>query len=343
MVHIRGAGYALTRAIIEDTDGVGHVLTATSFGRIRGEAGETPDERITTHKSFENVAGSVTGWLWRPRSSYLDGAGDSIRLADYSTDYSPEGDAIRTTTVVIQTRIPRFDGDGEAEGFGSRAPENVVASVVTDAWGSPGTTCVGGDASTQTRCLRLGRIRYDQDFAITPLTQSTYTRPLPDGSVASLDTQASWDRGLMQPTEVVDANSQPTRVFRDAFGRTTAIRAPNARGCSGNFLSTRMEYLESNDSVLSPLSRVRVTTFLSCVGFDKTIEVFDYSMRSMDHVVTPTRRGCIAVVHGTREPRDLGEAGGPLARQRIERARVRRRGRHQGRDVGVVGVAASAG
>jgi RHS repeat-associated protein len=275
-LRVRAAGWAHTRTSVDEIDGVGHALRSTAHGRIRGEYEEpVPDERIVTHATYVNVPGSTSGWLWRQATAFTDGHGDPTRLGEVENTLAATGDVVIARTRVTQGLLPRLDGDGEAEGFGAPQPEDLVASGTFDVWGNAVASCNGGDAVTSSACLRRERANYDADYASTLISAEVATRP-GAGGLAWLATQATWDRGLAIPREIVTARGERTRVLYDGLGRVTAIQEPNVVGCTGSWPTARVDYDDPIDPGQRPISVRRITSFNSCGDGDRSEQAFSY-------------------------------------------------------------------
>ncbi len=277
-VRLRGAGYAHMRATTEEIDGLGHALQSTAHGRVRGEHDEPlPDERVVQHATWVNVAGTETRWLWRAHRGHVDGHGDPAPLRETTVSHSPGGDVLRTVQKVRQPVSPRFEGDAESEGYGTPVPEDVVTSTVYDVWGNELLECAGGDAWTISGCLRLGLVTYDPDYSLTPVEQGVATKRTSGGGIGGMVTTATWDRGLMTAIQVVDPNGEITSVSHDGLGRATLSRAPDVAGCAGSWPQVRVTYVDPENPVTTPVTRVRLLRFFSCTDATDTLETIAYA------------------------------------------------------------------
>jgi RHS repeat-associated protein len=266
---VRATRWAHVRTTTDEVDNLGHALSATAWGRLRGEFGEpVPDERVTTHTTALSVPGNEGGWMWRPSETYVTGYGDTTRFGQTSTAYDSEGSQTSSSATITQPVHYEFLGDGDgAVSYGSPAPAPVSSSATYDVWGQAIRTCSGGDATTLSGCLRFGEVRRDADWAAFVESESFALRR--DGAgFEMLTTTGVMDRGLDAVIAVTEPNGEIGRVYYDGLGRVTTSVPPPARGCSGATPSARIRYEITTDPIGRPVSRIFTTTILSCDGSD---------------------------------------------------------------------------
>ncbi|MEM9070445.1 MAG: SpvB/TcaC N-terminal domain-containing protein, partial [Myxococcota bacterium] len=276
-VAVRADGWAHTRTTIDEMDDVGHALTETAHGRIRGEFGETPSEAITSQQIVERLA-DPTGWLFASTASWTVGAGGEALGLTAITHNPVTGDPeLSITTASLETAIAyEFLGDADGSAGYVQADQNLISSVRYDSWGNTLASCGGGDlAIDDSACLRYGEVEYDEAYALFPTTERTAVSR-EAGAWTFLASTAEWDQGLGKVVRSTDPNGLTSEVGYDGFGRTTFARSPSSVGCEGSTVpNVRVQYELTNDPATQPVSLIRTITELSCdaVGADTLVSV----------------------------------------------------------------------
>jgi len=273
-VTIRDLGYAHVRTSVERVDNVGNMLEEASWGRAgRGEFGEVvAEESIVRHAvptRVQDLLCGGSGWLWRTTEAWVSDASGAERLGHTLTAYSPCGDQVSVRRIATLPSVGAFDfaGDGPAQGYSQTSTEERSSSRV-DAWGQPTAQCGGGEIETAPEaCLRLATLRYDSGYAQLVEEEATAIE-VAAGTPQFLTTSASWDRGLAVLLAARDPNGQRTEVIYDGLGRLTAMVLPPVSGCEGTRVpSMRISYDLTADPATRPMSRVTMTTLLSCANY----------------------------------------------------------------------------
>lgn len=279
IVQVRGDRYARMASTTDVVDDLGHVLQATTHGRVRGEFGEVlPDERIIERTEVERLA-DESGWHFQVARSWIEGA-DGIRLGETINTYEPTtGDLLRTDALAMLATAMAYEfaGDGSAQSF-THADQTIVTSTGYDAWGSATRTCAGGDVAVdEGECLRYAETEYDADFGVVAIRERAATRRS-GGVWTFLETSALWDRGLDAVLSATDPNGLVAAATYDGFGRMTSQSAPPVAGCEDSTVpTTRFFYTLTLDPESEPLSWVRAVAETSCASVGaSTLETVTY-------------------------------------------------------------------
>ena len=264
-VHIRSDRYAHMLTTIDTVDNAGNMRQQTAHGRVRGEDTEPlPNEEIigTTIPSLCNAE----QWIWRTAEGYVTGHGDTTKLSHALNSYAPGTcDLLYTQTAADIPAPYDFTGQVPAESL-TPSSEALEGSTKYDTWGNTTETCGGGDLRTGStaRCLRYGRIDYDQDFGQFPLAESIATGRVSGGAFTLLTTTAEWDTGLSVLLSVTDPNSLASRLTYDGLGRLRSLTPPRAANCPLNqHPLTRIDY-QLADELGEPVNLVTTSTELDC-------------------------------------------------------------------------------
>jgi RHS repeat-associated protein len=288
---VRGLVYAHTRTRVGEMDAVGHPRMEIAHGRVRGEFGEEPDERIVEHHEFTNLPDSESGWLWRrTRTSMSDGSSPQ-RYGDTRSSFDAEGNEVRNETAVEQVERPDFPGLGDAQGFGSPSPRSIVQTKLHGPWGEELTSCAGEDAAHGTDCMRYRRTSFEAAYALTPAHEETAVRRAGAG-FAFLETRAAFDRGLGVVVSSETVNGARADFLHDGLGRPTGAVAPPTPACPERVPSALVRYDLTDDAERRPLSRIITTDWLDCDGREKLqqVQYIDGLGRARATLVTADRR-----------------------------------------------------
>ncbi len=266
-VPIRGATYAHIRGTTPDVDNLGHVKQQVAHGRVLGEHGETPDERIYSFTNPALINGAA--WIFRTTSGYTTADPAGERFGETLTTHNELGDAILTTQLVHNPVALDFPGgpDGQLYALMPGAGESIVASTKVDAWGNATASCAGEDINSAAigpvDCWRYSEVEYDGDFAQLPVKErhalgldadidDSACRGSVDGQLCMLQTSAAWDRGFGVIRETLAiATGLRTVVNYDGLGRFTATY----RSGGSELPATVVRYELVPDGL--PLSRVQ--------------------------------------------------------------------------------------
>lgn len=275
-VAVRADGWAHTRSTLDEMDDVGHALTTTEHGRIRGEFGETPNEAITSQQLFDRLD-DESGWLFVSTASWTMGAGgETLGLSAITHDPVTGDPLLAITPANLDTaQAYEFGGDADTSGY-VQADQNMVSSVRFDTWGNAVASCQGADLLVaEEACLRYAEVELDSDYALFATSERTAVRR-EAGSWTFLTTQAEWDRGIGVVVHTTDPNGLESESGYDGFGRLTFARVPGSVGCEASTVpNVRIEYELPDDPVAQPISTLTSTTELSCagVGTDQLVSV----------------------------------------------------------------------
>lgn len=227
--------------------------------------GTATDEAITTHTTFALPAGDVTGWLFRPVSSYVTGSAHPEHRREVSFDYASDGDLLKSHATLWGTLpLDRFRAGGGAvapaptdASAGVDTPADIVTMTYTrDAFGNVVATHAPVD--------RCRDVDFDSAFAELPVTERVYVgTPGSNGcGTRVLTTEAQYDRGLRQITDLVGITGQPAHLDYDGFGRVVArtLVDPDAPGQLAALPTETYAYALPTDASATPYSRVTFRT-----------------------------------------------------------------------------------
>ena len=272
-ITVRADGWAHTRSSVDSVDDLGHVLTATEHGRLRGEFGETPAEAIVSQQLYERL-NDESGWLFVSTASWTLGSGGETLGLSATTHDPTTGDPLLSIAPANLDTAQAYDFAGGAGWV--QADQNMVSSVRFDVWGNAIASCGGADlAVAEDACLRYAEVELDPDYALFPLDERIAVGR-PAGVWTFLTTQAQWDRGLGVVVHTTDPNGLEAETGYDGFGRTTYVRVPGSVGCEASTVpNVRIDYDLPEDPSARPISILTSTTELSCagVGTDQLVSV----------------------------------------------------------------------
>jgi RHS repeat-associated protein len=262
-------------AAATDVDRYGNTTASTAFGCVEGCI--RADEAITRRFEHALIDPHGSGWLWRPRATWIEGSTTSERRSVIASEYDGHGNLIVSRAHLVGslplTRRHEVPGRAIAPPPTGASSDGwiVVAAHDYDTFGN-----LVFDRGANARCRD---VQYDDEYAAYALVQRSWVGPMgpavrPGAATATFADAAGGagcgtvpmqsvvrvDRGTGAVLEGRGPHGELTRAAYDGFGRLVALYPPDelALGEASATPSVVIAYEEPSDA--RPYSVVRVAS-----------------------------------------------------------------------------------
>jgi RHS repeat-associated protein len=242
-------------------DVFGNTTQTIQLGCIEGCP--TTDDTINSFVVFARNPTEPTGWLWRPRLSYVVGSNEpGVRRGEKTTVWNDAGKPERTDAVLSGTLLlDRFHED-RAKRVAPAPPE---ASKDGGVFVSGQTYDDFLNATAQTAANhRCRQTAFDEDYAQLPSVERIFVGPVGnDGcGTRALIGITAYDRGLGAATLSRDVHGEVSTAAYDVFGRMIELRKPHPSilGIPSPHASVLVEYFLPADWKQTPYTIVHTQT-----------------------------------------------------------------------------------
>jgi RHS repeat-associated protein len=223
---------------------------------------EQADESITRHTELALVSGDDSGWLFRPKKTFVTGSAHPEERAQARHEYNSSGDVTSSFATLSGTvplhRFHAAGGDVAATPSEASAGADAPVEITTAAY----TRDEFGNVTD--RRAPLGRCRavvLDPIYADLPVEETTYGGALDAATGCgqrAFTASATYDQGLSVILTSQDITGQPSKFEFDRFGRLTAayLTDPGNPGHLAALPTVTYDYLLTEDAASQPYSIV---------------------------------------------------------------------------------------